>query len=132
MAAGETGRSHINLQVFDIGLAPLRERRTDIVLVSDAFHALGIHPPILLGFPDAQLGSYMEDPMRLFQLTARMQEELQRLHPDAVITWGPDGATGHPDHRIVSSVVTQLVGPAHPARPSVCSTSRFPSRDFAR
>jgi LmbE family N-acetylglucosaminyl deacetylase len=82
-----------------------------------AADALGIHAPILLGFPDAQLGSYMEDPMRLFQLTARMQEELQRLHPDAVITWGPDGATGHPDHRLVSSVVTQLVRAGAPGVP---------------
>jgi LmbE family N-acetylglucosaminyl deacetylase len=82
-----------------------------------AADALGIHAPILLGFPDAQLGSYMEDPMRLFQLTARMQEELQRLRPDAVITWGPDGATGHPDHRLVSSVVTQLVRAGAPGVP---------------
>jgi LmbE family N-acetylglucosaminyl deacetylase len=74
-----------------------------------ATDALGIHPPILLGFADAQLGSYMEDRARLPRLTARIREELQRLQPDALITWGPDGATGHPDHRIVSSIVTQLV-----------------------
>jgi LmbE family N-acetylglucosaminyl deacetylase len=79
--------------------------------------ALGIHAPILLGFPDAQLGNYMEDRTRLFQLTARVQGELQRLRPDAVITWGPDGATGHPDHRIVSSVVTQLVRAGAPGVP---------------
>ena len=59
----------------------------------------------------------MEDRARLFQLTARMQEELQRIRPDAVITWGPDGATGHPDHRLVSSVVTQLVRAGAPAVP---------------
>jgi LmbE family N-acetylglucosaminyl deacetylase len=74
-----------------------------------AADALGIHPPILLGFPDAQLGNYADEPVRLFRLTQRVHEELQRLSPDAVITWGPDGATGHPDHRLVSSVVTQLV-----------------------
>jgi LmbE family N-acetylglucosaminyl deacetylase len=74
-----------------------------------AADALGIHPPILLGFPDAQLGNYADEPARLFRLTQRVHEELQRLSPDAVITWGPDGATGHPDHRLVSSVVTQLV-----------------------
>jgi LmbE family N-acetylglucosaminyl deacetylase len=77
--------------------------------VGCAAGALGIQPPILLGFPDAQLGSYMEDPSRLFQLTARLQGELQRLHADALITWGPDGGTGHPDHRLVSDIVTQLV-----------------------
>ena len=82
-----------------------------------AADALGIHAPILLGFPDAQLGNYMEDRTRVFQLTARVQGELQRLRPDAVITWGPDGATGHPDHRIVSSVVTQLVRAGAPGAP---------------
>ena len=82
-----------------------------------AADALGIHAPILLGFPDAQLGNYIEDPTRLFQLTARLQGELQRLHPDAVITWGPDGATGHPDHRLVSNIVTQLVRAGAPGVP---------------
>ena len=74
-----------------------------------ATDALGIHPPILLGFPDGHLGTYTEDRGRLFQLTARMQAELQWLQPDALITWGPDGGTGHPDHRLVSSIATQLV-----------------------
>jgi len=83
-----------------------------------ASDALGIHPPILLGFPDAQLGSYMEDPSRLYQVTARIQEELQRLKPDAVITWGPEGGGGHPDHRLVSSIVTQLVRAGAPGVPA--------------
>ena len=82
-----------------------------------AANALGINAPILLGFPDAHLGSYMEDPTRLFQLTERLQGELERLRPDAVITWGPDGATGHPDHRIVSSIVTQLARAGAPGMP---------------
>ena len=50
-------------------------------------------------------------------MTARVQGELQRLRPDAVITWGPDGGTGHPDHRLVSSVVTQLVRAGAPGAP---------------
>jgi len=82
-----------------------------------AANALGIRAPILLGFPDAQLGSYMEDKSRLFQLTDRVQGELQRLRPDALITWGPDGGTGHPDHRLVSSIVTQLVRAGAPGVP---------------
>jgi LmbE family N-acetylglucosaminyl deacetylase len=79
--------------------------------------ALGSQPPILLAFPDAQLGSYMEDPARLFEVTARLQSELARLAPDALITWGPDGGTGHPDHRLVSSIVTQLVRAGAPGAP---------------
>ncbi len=79
--------------------------------------ALGIRPPVLLGFPDGQLGTYADEPIRLFRLTQRLQEELQRLHPDALITWGPDGGSGHPDHRLVSALVTQLVRTGAPGVP---------------
>lgn len=27
---------------------------------------------------------------------------------DAVVTWGPDGGVGHPDHRLVSDIARQL------------------------
>ena len=95
-----------------------------------AADALGIHAPILLGFPDAQLGNYMEDSSRLFQVTARLQGELQRLHPDAVITWGPDGGTGHPDHRLVSSIVTQLVRAGAPGAPERLFYASIPGEGF--
>lgn len=79
--------------------------------------ALGIHPPILLGFPDGALGHYNADPAMLFRLTQRLVEEFQKLRPDVLITWGPDGGYGHPDHRIISSVVTQLVRAGAPGTP---------------
>ena len=79
--------------------------------------ALGIRPPILLGFPDGALGHYNADPALLFRLTQRLVEEFQKLRPDALITWGPDGGYGHPDHRIISSIVTQLVRAAAPGVP---------------
>jgi LmbE family N-acetylglucosaminyl deacetylase len=82
-----------------------------------ATDALGIHPPILLGFPDGHLGTFTEDRERLFRLTARVQAELEQLRPDAVITWGPDGGAGHPDHRLVSSVATQLARAGAPGVP---------------
>ncbi|HKW10327.1 MAG TPA: PIG-L family deacetylase [Gemmatimonadaceae bacterium] len=74
-----------------------------------ATDALGAKPPILLGFPDGKLGDYIADPSLLYRLTGRVAEELQRLRPDAIVTWGPDGGVGHPDHRMVSNIVTQLV-----------------------
>ena len=79
--------------------------------------ALGTRPPILLGFPDGALGNYAADPTTLYRLTQRLHEELQRLRPDVLITWGPDGGYGHPDHRIVSSIVTQLVRAGAPGVP---------------
>jgi len=82
-----------------------------------AAQALGIQPPILLGFPDGKLGDYTADRSLLYRVTQRIAEELERLHPDVVITWGPDGGTGHPDHRIVSSIVTQLQRTGAPGVP---------------
>jgi len=79
--------------------------------------ALGMQPPILLGFPDGALGNYNADPAMLYRLTQRLHEELQRLQPNVLITWGPDGGYGHPDHRIISSVVSQLVRARAPGVP---------------
>ncbi|HEY7566642.1 MAG TPA: PIG-L family deacetylase [Gemmatimonadaceae bacterium] len=96
-----------------------------------ATKALGMRPPILLDFPDAQLGNYAEDPSRLYRLTQRVQEELQRLRPDAIITWGPDGGTGHPDHRLVSNIVTQLVRAGAPGVPERLFYAVIPVEGFA-
>ena len=71
--------------------------------------ALRINPAVVLSFPDAALGSYSSDPSTMYRLADRLREVLEQLRPDAIITWGPGGATGHPDHRLVSDVVTQLV-----------------------
>ena len=79
--------------------------------------ALGARPPILLGFPDGKLGDFLSDRTLMFRLTARIAEELQRLKPDAIITWGPDGGTSHPDHRLVSNVATQLARAGAPGVP---------------
>jgi len=93
--------------------------------------ALGIHPPILLGFPDGVLGSYISGQGLLFELTQRLQAELQRLRPDALITWGPDGGMGHPDHRIVSNIVTQLARAGAPGVPERLLYSSIPVEGFA-
>jgi LmbE family N-acetylglucosaminyl deacetylase len=92
--------------------------------------ALGIHPPILLGFPDGALGHYTADRGLLFGLTQQVQAELQRLRPDALITWGPDGGTGHPDHRLVSNVVTQLVRAGAPGVPERLFYASIPVQGF--
>jgi LmbE family N-acetylglucosaminyl deacetylase len=68
-----------------------------------AAQALGIHPPLLLGLPDAGL------PAHLSQFRSEVVRLLSELRPDVVITFGPDGGTGHSDHRLVGSVVTEVV-----------------------
>lgn len=71
--------------------------------------ALGAKEPILLGFPDGKLGDYPGDRTLMYRLTDRIAKEIERLRPDVVVTWGPDGGTGHPDHRLVSNIATQLL-----------------------
>ena len=82
-----------------------------------AAQALGVKPPILLGFPDGKLGDYAGDRALVYRLTQRIAEELQRLRPNVILTWGPDGGMGHPDHRMVSSIVTQLQRAGAPGVP---------------
>src|SRR5262245_14667054 len=89
--------------------------------------ALGVQPPILLGFPDGALGHYSADPALLFRVTQRVHEELQRLQPDVLITWGPDGGYGHPDHRMVSNVVTQLARAGAPGVPQQVFYASLPA-----
>ena len=70
-----------------------------------AARELGIHPPMLLGFEDAGLASFE----RLEGLRRDVDSVLRDLQPDAVISFGPEGGTGHPDHRLVGDVVTEIV-----------------------
>jgi len=71
---------------------------------------LGIKPPIFLGFEDGLLGELSNPPGKVLrEMAARLQKIFDELKPDAIITWGPDGGYGHPDHRLVQDVVTQLV-----------------------
>ena len=71
--------------------------------------ALGVNPPIIFDFPDGKLGDYLSDRTLNGRLADRLAQEMARLKPDVVVTWGPDGGTGHPDHRMVSNVATQLM-----------------------
>ena len=76
-----------------------------------AAEILGIEPPIFLGFHDgfgllSGLGEY-------FTQTAEMKERLkliiQEKDPDAIITFGPDGDTGHLDHKGIGDLTTEVI-----------------------
>lgn len=66
---------------------------------------LGIHPPILLGLEDAGLASFD----RLGRLRDELRRVLREVDADVVISFGPEGGTGHPDHRLVGIVATEIV-----------------------
>ena len=76
-----------------------------------AAEKLGIEPPTLLGLPDGIArteGSPADAMVRLARLVDEVRRLFTTLRPDVVVTWGPDGMSGHPDHRLVSAAVTQV------------------------
>lgn len=66
---------------------------------------LGIHRLRLLGLPDGGLASFEQ----LGKLRAALVAIIDSVQPAAIITFGPEGGTGHPDHRLVGDVVTQII-----------------------
>ena len=92
--------------------------------------AIGAREPILLGFPDGKLGDYPGDRSLMYRLTERVAKEIERLRPDVVITWGPDGGTGHPDHRLVGNIATQLQRAGAPGMPERLFYMYFPAEAF--
>jgi LmbE family N-acetylglucosaminyl deacetylase len=80
---------------------------------------MGIKPPILLGFHDqldVQQGFGTEFG-RLMDIRGKIVKLFEDLKPDVVITWSPGGWTGHPDHRLVGDVVTEVFGGTHWNKP---------------
>lgn len=98
-----------------------------------ATEKLGIHPPIMFGLYDQlKMGEGLPPYMaQIGEMRDRVTKLFEELHPDVVITWGPSGWTGHPDHRMVSDVVTEVFQSRKWDRPSqlyypAIPTSRVP------
>ena len=66
---------------------------------------LGVRQLHMLGLPDGRLASFEV----LGKLRSRLVAIIDSLEPAAIITFGPEGGTGHPDHRLVGDVVSQIV-----------------------
>jgi len=81
-------------------LAALRAREAQC-----AADRLGVRRLHLLGLPDGGLASFDA----LGQLRTKLVAVIDSIKPAAIITFGPEGGTGHPDHRLVGNVVTQIV-----------------------
>jgi LmbE family N-acetylglucosaminyl deacetylase len=71
---------------------------------------LGVTEHHWLGYRDGQCaGVPAEEPV------ARLCELIDDVRPDTVLTFGPDGQTGHPDHRAVGAWTAAAFGKAAPA-----------------
>jgi len=64
---------------------------------------LGLEKPIILDFSDGELEYTSQAEMENL-----IQEYVERIHSQIIITWPLDGLSGHPDHRTVSARTTQV------------------------
>lgn len=70
-----------------------------------AANRLGVRKLHILGLPDGGLASFDV----LGKLRSGLAAIIDSLKPAAIITFGPEGGTGHPDHRLVGDVTTQII-----------------------
>ena len=101
-----------------------------MIVATDGSGGSGAQAPVLLAFPDGKLGDYLSDRTLLARLTDQIGAEMERLRPEVVITWGPDGGTGHPDHRLVSAIATQLLRTGAPGMPERLFYMYFPENMY--
>lgn len=80
-------------------LARFREQE-----LRSACSVLGFADLILYRYPDGELKS-----LDLEMLAHRIQSTILELKPDVILTFPPDGVTGHPDHIAISAAVVKAV-----------------------
>jgi LmbE family N-acetylglucosaminyl deacetylase len=66
---------------------------------------LGVRRLHVIGLPDGGLASFTA----LGTLRSALAAIVDSVRPAAIVTFGPEGGTGHPDHRLVGDVATQVV-----------------------
>src|SRR3989441_5323299 len=78
-----------------------------------AARVLGIRRVDFLDYIDGDL-----DQAHPAEARAKIVEHIRRIKPDVVVTFGPDGAYGHPDHIAISQFTTAaIVEAANPDAP---------------
>ena len=66
--------------------------------------ALGIREVCILGYPDGAV-----DQIDAATAIAAIVRHIRRVRPQVIITFGPDGAYGHPDHIAISQFTTAAI-----------------------
>ncbi|HKH90276.1 MAG TPA: PIG-L family deacetylase [Gemmatimonadaceae bacterium] len=83
--------------------APLAAER--VKEATCAANRLGVRKLHIIGLPDGGLASFDV----LGKLRSSIEAVIDSIKPAAIITFGPEGGTGHPDHRLTGNVTTQVV-----------------------
>lgn len=75
-----------------------RRRRREL---RRALDILGVDQAVQLGYPDGGLAD-----VELARVIDQLIGHIERFRPDTVVTFGPDGFTGHCDHQIIGAWAT--------------------------
>jgi LmbE family N-acetylglucosaminyl deacetylase len=103
--SGDAGEDVSGRNLKGAALGQEREREG-----TRALAVLGVkRPPTFLGFVDSTLAR-MQQP-----LTGRLMKELPGLKPDLILTFGPDGFTGHADHIAVGKATDEAARKVSPS-----------------
>lgn len=94
----------------DAAAGPRQRRelaRLRTVELTAALDVLGIEEHRWLGYPDGGCAAADQD-----LATDRILQVISEVRPDTVVTFGPDGFTGHPDHIAVGGWADRAVAAA--------------------
>ena len=64
--------------------------------------ALGIQPPILLDYQDGRLAEANTE-----KIVSEILTVVREVRPQIILTYGPDGVSGHPDHIAIGHFATE-------------------------
>jgi LmbE family N-acetylglucosaminyl deacetylase len=73
-----------------------RRRRTEL---RTSLAALDVHEHQMLDYPDGECSDH--------DATGQIADLIAAVRPETIVTFGPEGMTGHPDHRVVSQWTTE-------------------------
>lgn len=105
VADGRYGvREHAGLEGDSLIAARQEEARC-------AARAYGAGEPVFLGFSSQLVGrGHIRDQFATLRAAGEaIAGEIERFAPDIIITFSPGGDTGHPDHRLVGDLTTEII-----------------------
>jgi LmbE family N-acetylglucosaminyl deacetylase len=100
-----------------------RQRRAEL---ERAMGALGVHDVRFSHEPDGRLSA-----LGTSRLAESIGSAIDSVEPDVIVTFGPDGTTGHPDHVAVSRAVTSAWAARGGARLLYSAATESWHREFA-
>jgi LmbE family N-acetylglucosaminyl deacetylase len=119
--SGELGTDDVDL----LGTERFARLRRDELAAS--LEVLGVNDLHVLGLPDGGCAAQEDASM-----AGVIEDHITSFRPDAVVTFGPDGITGHDDHRAVSRWATRATGETDVELLYATMTREFVRRHRAR